>query len=337
MTRRRRRALRGRIGFLTEAPGLWDRLTVRQNLLVYARLHGLPRPDRAVDMALGSVRHRRPRADDRRRVLSKGLRQRVALARTLLHEPRDRAARRADSGLDPGERPRRPRARAAAARRAARGALSTHNLDEVERLADRVAVLRTRWSPSTRRRRCAPALRRARPRSRSSADAGRLRAAAARRPAPRDVARRRPHALDRPAMRRAAGDAHSGTSSERLVEAGRRCRGRRARGSRRSKRSTCGCWKTERAVNMSRVLRAARQGTARPARGSPGIFVPAMLTGRSRSAAVLRRGDRSRTSPASGCPTRADFQVALEMYRDQPGRARSIRKAPSRRGSSSSF
>ena len=35
--------VRARIGFLTEAPGLWDRLTVRQNLMVYARLHQLAR------------------------------------------------------------------------------------------------------------------------------------------------------------------------------------------------------------------------------------------------------------------------------------------------------
>src|SRR5512147_2428105 len=45
-------ALRSSIGFLTEAPGLWDRLTVRQNLDVHARLHGLPQPGRAVDAAL---------------------------------------------------------------------------------------------------------------------------------------------------------------------------------------------------------------------------------------------------------------------------------------------
>ena len=43
---RRNGALRASIGFLTEAPGLWDRLTVRQNLHVYARLHGLPQPER---------------------------------------------------------------------------------------------------------------------------------------------------------------------------------------------------------------------------------------------------------------------------------------------------
>src|SRR5436189_5887619 len=42
-------ALRARIGLLTEAPGLWDRLSVRTNLLVYARLHGLADPARAVD------------------------------------------------------------------------------------------------------------------------------------------------------------------------------------------------------------------------------------------------------------------------------------------------
>src|SRR5688572_5857389 len=44
--------LRGQIGFLTEAPGLWDRLTVRQNLMVYARLQGLADPRGAVDAAL---------------------------------------------------------------------------------------------------------------------------------------------------------------------------------------------------------------------------------------------------------------------------------------------
>ncbi len=42
----------GRIGFLTEAPGLWDRLSVERNLLVYARLHGLADPARAVAEAL---------------------------------------------------------------------------------------------------------------------------------------------------------------------------------------------------------------------------------------------------------------------------------------------
>ena len=44
--------LRARIGFLTEAPGLWDNLTVRENVSVYARLYGLADPEKAVDEAL---------------------------------------------------------------------------------------------------------------------------------------------------------------------------------------------------------------------------------------------------------------------------------------------
>jgi ABC-type multidrug transport system ATPase subunit len=41
-------ALRAKVGLLTESPGLWDRLTVGQNLLTYARLYGMPDPARAV-------------------------------------------------------------------------------------------------------------------------------------------------------------------------------------------------------------------------------------------------------------------------------------------------
>jgi len=135
-------ALRSSIGFLTEAPGLWDRLTVRENLRVHARLHGLPRPDRAVDSALDlfgiSNRAAEPTA-----VLSKGLRQRVALARTLLHDPGAVLLDEPTSGLDP-ESARDVRELVTRLRHERRAVLiSTHNLDEVERLADRVAVLNT--------------------------------------------------------------------------------------------------------------------------------------------------------------------------------------------------
>lgn len=143
VTRENASRLRGRIGFLTEAPGLWDRLTVRQNLSVYAELHGLSHPDRAVDSALGTFgiadRAREPAAQ-----LSKGLKQRVALARTLLHDPSIVLLDEPTSGLDPASARdvRELVLRLRAERRAV--VLSTHNLDEVERVADRVAVLSTR-------------------------------------------------------------------------------------------------------------------------------------------------------------------------------------------------
>jgi ABC-2 type transport system ATP-binding protein len=133
----------GQLGFLTEAPGLWDRLTVRQNLRVYARLHGLPQPDRAVDAAL-DLFGVADRASDPAAVLSKGLRQRVALARTMLHDPRAVLLDEPTSGLDP-ESARDVRELVTRLRHERRAVLiSTHNLDEVDRLADRVAVLNTR-------------------------------------------------------------------------------------------------------------------------------------------------------------------------------------------------
>jgi ABC-2 type transport system ATP-binding protein len=135
--------LRSRIGFLTEAPGLWDRLTVRQNLSVYARLYGLPQPERTVDEALETFGVR-DRASDQAAQLSKGLKQRVALARTLLHRPDIVLLDEPTAGLDP-ESARDLRELVLRLRDERRAVLmSTHNLDEVERIADRVAVMRSR-------------------------------------------------------------------------------------------------------------------------------------------------------------------------------------------------
>src|SRR5205823_1191794 len=82
LTRATGTSLRGRVGFLTEAPGLWDRLTVRENLRVYAGLYGVAHPDRAIDRVL-EMFELSDRAATRAVELSKGLRQKVALARAL--------------------------------------------------------------------------------------------------------------------------------------------------------------------------------------------------------------------------------------------------------------
>ena len=135
--------LRSRVGFLTEAPGLWERLDVRSNLLVYARLHGLPAPERSVDAALETF-EMRDRARDPAGQLSKGLKQRVALARTLLHQPDIVLLDEPTSGLDP-ESAREVRDLILRLRTERRIVLvSTHNLDEVDRVATRVAIIRSR-------------------------------------------------------------------------------------------------------------------------------------------------------------------------------------------------
>src|SRR2546427_8871351 len=65
-------ALRARVGFLTETPGVWDRLTVRENLSVYASLYGLRDPDVAIDRALAMF-ELTDRASTRAAELSKGM------------------------------------------------------------------------------------------------------------------------------------------------------------------------------------------------------------------------------------------------------------------------
>ena len=143
MSREKAPRLRRHIGFLTETPGLWDRLTVRQNLTVYARLQGLEMPQRVVDAAL-DLFGIRDRAREVAAHLSKGLKQRVAIARTLLHEPDIVLLDEPTAGLDP-ESARDVRELVIRLRDEKRSILlSTHNLDEVERVANRVAVIRTR-------------------------------------------------------------------------------------------------------------------------------------------------------------------------------------------------
>jgi ABC-2 type transport system ATP-binding protein len=140
LTRKTASAIRTRVGLLTETPGLWDRLSVRWNLLVYARLYGLPQPGTTVEHAL-----RRFNLWDRRNdpavVLSKGMKQKLALARALIHSPTVVLLDEPTSGLDP-QTARDVREQVLALRREGCAVLvSTHNLDEAERVADRIGVL----------------------------------------------------------------------------------------------------------------------------------------------------------------------------------------------------
>jgi ABC-2 type transport system ATP-binding protein len=141
-TRENAGALRARIGFLTETPGLWDHLTVADNLLVYAKLFEVARPDLAVEHVL-RLFELWDRRGDRVALLSKGMKQKLALARALVHAPGIVLLDEPTANLDP-KTSRAVRDLLLDLRRQGRAiVISTHNLAEVERLADRVGLIST--------------------------------------------------------------------------------------------------------------------------------------------------------------------------------------------------
>ena len=135
-------AIRSRISIMPESPGLYLRLTAAENLECFARLHQLPDRRGRIERALAAV-GLLERANDLCGSLSKGLRQRVALARALLNDPQVLFLDEPTSGLDPAAT---RDVHELVTRLRDRGVtifLTTHRLEEAERLCDRVAILNT--------------------------------------------------------------------------------------------------------------------------------------------------------------------------------------------------
>lgn len=129
---------RRRIGFVLENDGLFDGLTAEENLRLFARLYGVPRTRVGELLELVGLSGR-----ERERVgtFSKGMRQRLALARALLHDPELLVLDEPTAGLDPmGQMEVRELIRELS-RRGKTVFLSSHNLDEVERLCNRIALI----------------------------------------------------------------------------------------------------------------------------------------------------------------------------------------------------
>ncbi len=137
--------IRAVIGILPEQPGLYERLSARANLDFYARLYGLTASERAtrVDhfLRLLGLWERR---DDPVATFSRGMKQKVAIARAALHEPRILFLDEPTTGLDP-DAAKTVRDLIVSLRESGRTVfLCTHNLDEADRLCDRIALFRRR-------------------------------------------------------------------------------------------------------------------------------------------------------------------------------------------------
>jgi len=134
--------IRHNVGILTESPGLYDQLSAERNLGLFAQLHD-------VEDVAGQVERylRMLGLWDRRHepvgTFSKGMRQKLAIARALLHEPKVLFLDEPTSALDP-EAAHLVRTFVAGLKREGRTIfMCTHNLDEADRLCDRIAIFRT--------------------------------------------------------------------------------------------------------------------------------------------------------------------------------------------------
>jgi ABC-2 type transport system ATP-binding protein len=147
-------AIRRSVGILTESPGLYERLSAEKNLRIYAELYEVPNPEAAVSKYL-SVLGLWERRLDPAGSFSKGMRQKLAVARALLHEPPLLFLDEPTAGLDP-EAAKLVREFIEELKREGRTIfLTTHNLDEADRLCDRIGIfnqcLLAQGAPSTLR------------------------------------------------------------------------------------------------------------------------------------------------------------------------------------------
>ena len=130
----------GEIGWVPQQPALYGKLTVAENLRLFARLEGRDDPDETVERMLEQT-GLRDRADDQVSVLSGGNRQRVNIAIGLLAEPDVLLLDEPSAALDPRQRERLWRFILGLAERGTTVVYSTHVVQEAERYANQVLVL----------------------------------------------------------------------------------------------------------------------------------------------------------------------------------------------------
>jgi ABC-2 type transport system ATP-binding protein len=135
-------AIRQRIAIMPETPGLYGRLSVTENLECFADLYEVPDRAARVEWALSAV-NLTERAHDPCGTLSKGLRQRTALARALLSDPEVLFLDEPTAGLDPVASREVHELIGELGRSGVTIFLTTHRLEEAERLCNRVAILNT--------------------------------------------------------------------------------------------------------------------------------------------------------------------------------------------------
>jgi ABC-2 type transport system ATP-binding protein len=132
---------RKKIGFALDPDGLYDNITARENLEFYARIYGISQTGERINTLLKSV-DLEDRSGDRVSTYSKGMRQRLALARAMVHDPDVLILDEPTAGVDPsGQIEIRQILLDMAHKTGKTVFLSSHNLDEVQRICNRIALI----------------------------------------------------------------------------------------------------------------------------------------------------------------------------------------------------
>jgi len=134
--------IRGIVGVLPESPGLYESLSANRNLDFFAQLYGVPKDKREKRIEeLLKMLDLWDRRDEPVATYSKGMRQKIAIARAFVHDPQVVFLDEPTAGLDP-QASLTVREFLVALKKEGRTVfINSHHLDEVERLCDRIAVM----------------------------------------------------------------------------------------------------------------------------------------------------------------------------------------------------
>ena len=132
---------RRKIGFVLDSDGLYESMTAEENMMYYSQIYGLPNAGERIDKLL-SMMDLEDRCKDKVGTYSRGMRQRLALARSLVHNPEVLILDEPTAGVDPsGQIEIRQIMLDIVHKENKTIFLSSHNLDEVQRICNRIALI----------------------------------------------------------------------------------------------------------------------------------------------------------------------------------------------------
>jgi ABC-2 type transport system ATP-binding protein len=135
-------SVKRKIGFVLEADGLYDNLTAYRNLEYYCQLYDVPQDERRkrIEGVLELV-DLSDRGSDKVSIYSKGMRQKLALARAMVHDPEVLILDEPTAGIDPTGQIEVRKIILDLAQKGKTIFFSSHNLDEVQRICNRIALI----------------------------------------------------------------------------------------------------------------------------------------------------------------------------------------------------